>query len=287
MPGDSAPSTTDAVRDRTLLADAARAAGALALKMKEAGVKKIKKPDGSPVTDADIAVNALLEETLRKARPDYAWLSEESADSNDRFKAARTFIIDPIDGTADFLAGKPRWVIALAVLAGSDVIASVIYNPMADELFEAVLGGGALCNGTTIRVSGQTELENCRIMSNPVFQRPEWPVAWPRMRAKPGGSCGQRLADIAAGRADAYLAMSAKWDWDTAPGALLVTEAGGVTTDTRGAPFAYNLDVPRQRSVVAATPALHPLILERTGRIRLPVAVQPSGKLAADDEPDI
>ncbi|MET0546647.1 MAG: 3'(2'),5'-bisphosphate nucleotidase CysQ [Caulobacterales bacterium] len=289
MQGDSPvpltpPLNQDAVRDRALLAEAAREAGALALKMKKAGVKKLKKDDGSPVSNADIAVNDLLESALRKARPDYAWLSEESADSTDRFEAARIFIVDPIDGTADFLAGKPRWCIALAVLEAQAVIASAIYNPMTDELFEAALGHGALCNGARLEVSGATELEHCRIMSNPAFERPEWPVSWPRMRVKPGGSCGQRMADVASGRADAYLAMAAKWDWDTAPGALLVTEAGGVATDTQGAPFAYNLSVPRQRSVAAATPALHPLILKRTGLIRLPVEVKPSGKLATEGQ---
>jgi myo-inositol-1(or 4)-monophosphatase len=258
-------------QERAMLGAAAREAGALALAMQKAGVKRLKKHDNSPISEADLAVNALLEKSLLTQRPDYAWLSEESADTAARRSTHRTFIIDPIDGTADFLSGHPRWCIALALLHGADLIASALYNPVTDELFDAGLGLGATCNGKPISVSAATKLENCRMLSHKFFDSPEWPAPWPQMHVTPGGSCGVRMADIAASRADAYLSMTAKWDWDAAPGALLITEAGGVVTDTLGAPFAYNLAIPRQPSIAASTPALHSQILERTRLVQLPV----------------
>ena len=112
-------SARDIAAERDLLGTAARAAGALALEMRAQGVKKLNKEDGSPVTEADLAVNALLEQHLRAERRDYAWLSEESP-KGDVAGAHRTFVVDPIDGTADFSKGSSSgmaWTLGVAASA--------------------------------------------------------------------------------------------------------------------------------------------------------------------------
>lgn len=279
----SASAFSDIAAERQLLGEAARAGGALALEMRAQGVKKLNKEDGSPVTEADLAVNALLEMRLRAERPDYAWLSEESP-KGDYAGAHRTFVIDPIDGTADFIKGSSRWCVAIALLQADQVIASAIYNPVTDELFDAGLGHGAACNGASLNVSARQDLEGCRIFANPAFDWEGWPQAWPKMRVIAGGACGNRMADVAAGRADGYMSITTKWDWDMAPGALLITEAGGSVTDTRGGAFSYNNMLPKQLSVAAAAPALHAQIIERTRRIALPLKVLSKNSVQMDPE---
>lgn len=279
----SALNASDVATERQLLGEAARAAGALALEMRAQGVKKLDKEDGSPVTEADLAVNALLEMRLRAERPDYAWLSEESPKA-DFAGAHRTFVVDPIDGTADFVKGSSRWCVALALLQGDSVIASAIFNPVTDELFEAGLGLGARCNGLPLRVSDREHLEGSRIFTNPNLNWEGWPQAWPQLHVISGGSCGNRMADVAAGRADGYMSITTKWDWDMAPGALLITEAGGAVTDTRGGTFSYNNLLPKQLSVAAAPPALHAQIIARTRRIVLPLKVLSKNSVQLDPE---
>ncbi len=279
----SALVANDVAAERQLLGDAARVAGALALEMRAQGVKKLNKEDGSPVTEADLAVNALLETRLRTERPDYAWLSEESPKA-DFAGARRTFVVDPIDGTADFVKGSSRWCVALALLQGDSVIASAIFNPVTDELFEAGLGLGALCNGAPLKVSDREHLEGSRLFTNPNLSWEGWPKAWPKLHVISGGSCGNRMADVAAGRADGYMSITTKWDWDMAPGALLITEAGGAVTDTRGGAFSYNNLLPKQLSVAAAPPALHAQIIARTRRIVLPLKVLSKNSVQLDPE---
>lgn len=273
----------DIALERQLLADAARAGGALAMEMRAQGVKKLNKEDGSPVTEADLAVNALLETRLRAERPDYAWLSEESP-KGDYPGAHRTFVIDPIDGTADFIKGSSGWCVAVALLQADQVIASAIYNPVTEELFDAGIGMGAACNGTPLNVSPKENLEGSRIFTTPHMTWEGWPRAWPKLQVLSGGSCGNRMADVAAGRADGYMSITTKWDWDMAPGALLITEAGGAVTDTRGGAFSYNNMLPKQLSVAAAPPALHAQIIARTRRIVLPLKVLSKNSVQLDPE---
>ena len=104
----------DGQSDLSLIVDAAQAAGALALQLRDAGLTTEYKANDSPVTNADLACDALLTERLRGARPDYGWLSEETVDDPDRLSRKRVFMVDPIDGTRDFLRGRLGWVVSIA-----------------------------------------------------------------------------------------------------------------------------------------------------------------------------
>ncbi|MEX0338437.1 MAG: inositol monophosphatase family protein, partial [Arenibacterium sp.] len=137
--------------DLTLLIEAARAAGETARKFSGLTARQWDKADGAgPVTEADLAVNEVLEEKLRGARPDYGWFSEESEDDLSRLACERVFIVDPIDGTRSFVEGSNTWAHSLAVVENGIVTAGVVYLPMRDKLYGAALGQGAFLNYTPL-----------------------------------------------------------------------------------------------------------------------------------------
>ena len=229
------------------------------------------KPGGSPVTNADLAVDALLKTILQTARPAYGWLSEETADDRSRLAGGRTFVVDPIDGTIAYIKGKPWWVVSIAVVEDGASVAGVIHAPAVGETYEATLGGGARRDGQAIAVSRRAELEGCAMLSDAaMLKRPEWPQPWPPMRVETRNSVAYRMALVAAGEFDATLALSSKCDWDVAAGDLIAREAGAVVSDHMGGAYAYDQASCTKPSLVCAGPALYPLILERLRHIKRP-----------------
>ncbi len=256
--------------DLELIRSAALAAGALALSERERGVKTMTKADGSPVTSADLAVDALLKDRLLSARPDYGWLSEETADSPERLTKKRIFIVDPIDGTVAFMKAKPWWCVPIAVIEDGRPVAAVIHAPQLNETFEATLGGGARLNGKLITASDTDSLDDASMLADAaLMQSPRWEEPWPPMRFEKRNAIAYRMALVAAGAFDAAVAISPKWDWDIAAGDLIAREAGAVVSDHQGGAWVFNRPDPRQHSLVCSAPALHPLILERTKTIPL------------------
>lgn len=258
-------------RDLELLISAVRSAGAIARDGYAKTTKSWEKSKGNPVTETDLAVDLFLRETLCAARPDYGWLSEESADNTERLSKARVFIVDPIDGTLAFIKKKPEFTVCAAVIAEGRPVAAVIYNPITDEMFAAAKGGGATLNGAPIRVASRVALEGCRMLcARDVIEHPAWPQKWPVMDLGKRASIAYRMALVANGTYDAMMALSSKHEWDSASGTLIVAEAGGLATLHNGNPLPYNQATPHHRSLICAGPALHAAILERTGPIRLP-----------------
>lgn len=258
--------------DLELIRNAAREAGQLALEYREAGLKVWSKDGGSPVTDADLAVDTLLKERLLSARPDYGWLSEETADSPDRLSRKRIFVVDPIDGTVAFMRNKPWWCTPIAVVEDGQPVAAVIYAPMMDEMFEAALGGGARLQGRRITASDTHELEDAELLADArLMEGREWAEPWPQMKFSKRNALAYRMALVAAGAFDAAIAITPKWDWDVCAGALIAQEAGAKVSDHMGRPWQFNRADPRQTSLICAAPALHPLIVRRTAPIPLAI----------------
>ena len=256
--------------DLALIRDAALAAGALALSERERGVRTWSKPGGSPVTSADMAVDSFLKDRLLGARPDYGWLSEETPDDSARLNRRRVFVVDPIDGTVAFMKDKPWWCIPIAVVEDGQPVAAVIHAPMLNETFVATRGGGARLNEQSISASRTERLDDASILADAkLFQGPEWSEPWPAMRFEKRNAIAYRMALVAAGAFDAAVALSPKWDWDIAAGALIAEEAGAIVTDHHGRPWTFNRPDPRQSSLICAAPALHPLIVRRTRPIPL------------------
>lgn len=254
--------------DLALIREAAFEAGRLARDLRAKGLDVQWKEGGSPVTNGDLAVDALLKSTLLKARPDYGWLSEETADTPDRLSKQRLFLVDPIDGTQAYVKGKPWYTVCIAVVDGDRPVAAVVYAPELDELYEAEAGGGAWLNGAAIVPTARTEIEDCTMLGDAkMFAHPAWPEPWPAIRITSRNSIAYRMCLVASGAFDACLAPSPKHDWDVAAPDLICSEAGAVVTDHRGRIYRYNRPVPRQPSLVCAGPLLHPLLLERVAHM--------------------
>jgi myo-inositol-1(or 4)-monophosphatase len=257
--------------DLDLLRAVAHEAGRLALSLQETELDIRRKPGGSPVTNADLAVDELIKARLRAARPDYGWLSEETVDDRSRFSTRRLFLVDPIDGTVAFMKGRPWWTVSVAVVEDGRALAGVIYAPRLDETYEAERGGGARLNGAAIHASACADLEACAMLGPAgAFTHLTGPEPWPQMRIENRNSIALRMGLVAAGAFDAAVALSPKADWDLAAGLVIAEEAGAVATDHKGRPLRLNGESALHPSLVCAGPALHTLILQRTATIDLP-----------------
>ena len=261
---------TDAEADLKLIEDAAHAAGELAVKLRREGLSVEYKDNNSPVSNADLAADRLLMDMLRSARPDYGWLSEETADNPDRLACRRLFVVDPIDGTRSYVKDRPWWSVCIAVVEGARPTAGVVFAPDVAETYTAVAGEGARLNGQPIRASAADVLEGAGMVGDiRMFQHPAWPTPWPPMRVEARNSTAYRMCLVASGAFDGALALVRKSDWDLAASDLIASEAGAFVGDHRGQPFAYNRPEPWQPSLLCAAPRLAPLILERVRHIAL------------------
>ncbi|WP_294620462.1 3'(2'),5'-bisphosphate nucleotidase CysQ [uncultured Roseovarius sp.] len=251
--------------DLSLLIDAAREAGEIATRYTGESAKRWDKPGGlGPVTEADMAVNDMLERDLRAARPGYGWLSEETEDGAGRLGREHVFIIDPIDGTRSFIEGSATWAHSLAVAEKGIVTAAVIYLPLRDKLYAAAKGQGASLNGAPITVSARDRLPGAHFMAaKPNLDAKNWKGGRvPDVRRSHRPSLAYRLSLVAEGRYDAMLTLRRSWEWDIAAGDLILREAGAVTSDRTGQPLRFNNTEPLLNGVVAANPALHRDILK-------------------------
>ncbi len=257
-----------AADDLPLLIEAARAAGEIARGFFEQGHRSWEKPGAGPVTEADIAVNDMLAERLRGARPGYGWLSEETPDTPERLEAARAFVIDPLDGTRAFIEGDHNWAHSLAVVDDGEAVAAVVYLPMSDKLYAAARGHGATLNGRRISVSTPDELDGATVLATRSnFEPWFWAGAdVPKVDRQFRSSLAYRMSLVGEGRFDAMLTLRPTWEWDVAAGALIVSEAGGRVSDRLGARLRFNAPSPQVNGVVAAGPVLHQKLLDRLAR---------------------
>lgn len=251
--------------DAGLLEEAAREAGALALTFFNRHVESTHKADGTPVSEADLAVDRLLHGRLTGARPGYGWLSEESTDDKRRVGMRAVWVVDPIDGTRGFLEKQTDWTIAAALVVDGRPEISAVFNPARDEMFTARRGKGAWLNGERMTAGDAPAIADVRMIAHQrMFRKGIWDEPWPEMRHLWANSIAYRLALIAAGRAEATISLSEKKEWDVAAPALLVEEAGGRVSGIDGTAFTFNKEITRLNGLVAAGRALHELLIART-----------------------
>ncbi len=243
--------------DLTLLLEAARAAGDIAMRhFREEPEVWDKGGSAGPVTEADLAVDAMLRARLLKARPDYGWLSEETEDTTDRLTCEHVFIIDPIDGTRSFIEGSQTWAHSLAVARGGIVTAAVVLLPARGLTYAAARGKGATCNGAPMCVAVSASLDKTEVLSSKVNLRPEfWRADPPTIQQTFRSSLAYRLAAVAEGRFGAMLTLRETWEWDIAAGTLLVEEAGGTARTTIGTPK-FNTPSAALPGLIAGAPQL-------------------------------
>lgn len=237
-----------------------REAGDMALKHFRPGARTSArvwmKAGGSPVTEADIAVDAFLKISLSRLLPRAAWLSEETADDPMRLSSDMVWIVDPIDGTRAFLEGHPDWAVSVALYAHGTPVLGLLYAPAHDSVYSAVLGSGAFLNAQRISATQRSDWTGACI-SGPR------PALTGLARHEPGivmseriPSLALRLARVADGSIDAGLVSTDARDWDIAAADLILTEAGGSVTTLSGEKPDYNRRKPRHGALVASGPGL-------------------------------
>lgn len=235
-----------------------REAGAIAAGRCGTDFNRWDKSPGSPVCDVDLEVDAFLRERLSALDPEAGWLSEESLDSSDRIERPRLWVVDPIDGTRDYLRGRPGWCVSVALVEERAPRIGVLDAPARGEHWTAEAGRGAWRNGARLRVSGRSELAGARVPADQLSEADRDLVAV----ARPN-SIALRIALVAAGEAD--LAATLRWgfEWDIAAAALIAAEAGATVSGALGQPLAFNSVRGEAFGVLAATPSIHAAATER------------------------
>jgi myo-inositol-1(or 4)-monophosphatase len=244
--------------DLQLLLSVVREAGIIAMEKFRKHPESWHKPDGTTVTETDIAVDKFLRTTIGKARPDDGWLSEETPNDGSRLNRGRFWIADPIDGTRLYLAGENGWGIGVALIEDGEVQLSALLLPSQEKLFHAIRDAGAFLNGRHIALPGSASAS----------------VIAPRSFAGPLGEAGfqfqpgshlpllLRFAAITEGHLAGAITLGEKNDWDIAAGHLILTEAGGVVSTGQGDSIVYNRKEAWQPGVIAASPQWHGALVD-------------------------
>ncbi|MDA0242649.1 MAG: 3'(2'),5'-bisphosphate nucleotidase CysQ [Chloroflexi bacterium] len=215
-----------------------------------------KSPD-NPVTEADVAADTLLRERLRPLVPHAGWLSEETADNPARLACEWVWVVDPLDGTKEFVLGLPEFSVAVALVRAGEPVLAVVYNPITEDVYAAVRGRGLSHNGLPARVSSQTNLADCVVeASRSERQRGEFAPFEEAVRVQTMGSIALKLARTAAGQTDATWSRGPKHEWDICAGVLLVEEGGGVVVDLDERPLRFNQSFPKVNGLMATNGAL-------------------------------
>ena len=255
--GELMPST-----ELTVAQAAARAAGKVILRWYEGAYTVREKGSDSPVTEADTEANRCIHEHIMDAFPNDGWLSEETRDSPARLDKKRVWVIDPLDGTKEFIKHIPEFCVCIGLVEDGAPILGVTYNPVRDEMFAAERGSGTTLNGKPVKVSPQAKLADATVLaSRSEVSRGEWKAFESEMRVDLTGSVAYKLALIAAGRADATFSLTPKNEWDVCSGAALILEAGGRFATRSAETRRFNQADPLLQGIIACNAALYEPIL--------------------------
>ncbi len=234
------------------ISDVAARAGALAMQSFRGVFEQWEKAPGNPVSAVDIQVDQFLKQELRKIDPEAGWLSEETVDNAERLLLPRLWVVDPIDGTRDFVRGRDGWCVSIALVEGGRVIAGVLDAPARGEHWRAVLGDRSTCNGDPLSASSRTEFDGARVPADvlPKSDANLVPVHKPN-------SIALRIAMVGADQADLVAALRWGHEWDIAAAALIAQEAGAVVTDAHGGHLRFNSTKAEAFGVLATSAGIH------------------------------
>lgn len=220
-----------------------------------------KSPD-NPVTEADLAADTLLKSRCLALLPAAGWLSEETVDNPQRLERPLVWVVDPLDGTKEFVMGIPEFSVSVALCEDGQPIVGAIYNPVTREMFAAARGHGLTLNGSPVEVTDQTMLAGSLIeASRSEMKRGEFDFCEKMVELKMMGSIAYKLARTAAGLADATWSRGPKHEWDVCAGVLLVEEGGGRCVDLDDRPFTFNQSFPKINGIIADNGHLHDEII--------------------------
>jgi myo-inositol-1(or 4)-monophosphatase len=219
------------------------------------------KAGHDPVTEADKSVDAVLRKAL--LREGEGWLSEESIDDPSRLEKKRVWIVDPLDGTREFVAGIPEFCVSVAMVEEGIPVAGGICNPATNEIFLGSLDSGVTYNGKPARASQRTSLKSALVLaSRSETKRGEWRgFQKTSLNIRPVGSVAYKLALVSVGLADATFTLTPKHEWDIAAGAALVSGAGGFVSTLENAPLRCNNNSPLLTGLLACGPFMRDELL--------------------------
>jgi len=235
-----------------------REAGAIAAGRCGSDFERWEKAPGSPVCEIDLAVDAFLQDKLGALDPQAGWLSEETLDDSDRIERRRLWVVDPIDGTRDYLRGRPGWCVSVALVEDRVPVLGVLAAPIRGELWTAARGLGSWRNGARLRVRPRERLAGARVPSDKLPAVDRDLVAVPRPN-----SIALRIALVGAGEADLVATLKWGFEWDIAAAALIAEEAGATVSGALGQPLAFNTASGEAFGVLVATPGIHEAAVER------------------------
>jgi myo-inositol-1(or 4)-monophosphatase len=224
----------------------------------ETRVRQWEKVPGHPVCEADLALDAMLRESLTAIDPTAGWLSEETADTVHRLGLSRVWVVDPIDGTRDYLRGRRGWAVSVALVEDGAVRIGILAAPARNELWVAQAGRGATRNGKVLKAGTRTILPGARVPADQLPRADRDLVA-----VEKPNSIALRMALVAADEAD--LVATVRWgnEWDVAAAALICEEAGATVTDALGDPLRFNRPQPTAFGLWCAAPGIHGAAQER------------------------
>lgn len=217
-----------------------------------------EKTKNNPVSDIDMAVDALLATRLQGILPEAAWLSEETVDDPKRLDARLLWLVDPIDGTRDYVRGRSGWCVSVALVADGKPVFAVMAAPAQDKLWVAAHGEGVTCNGEPLLGSTRNAFTGARVPADdlPKIDRDLVMVTKPN-------SIAMRMTMVACDRAD--LVATLRWgnEWDIAAAHLVAQEAGAIVTNALGQTIIYNKREPLDFGLICCAPGIHGAAVER------------------------
>jgi len=243
--------------------DAAHAAGDILLSYYASRYEVYEKSRDNPVTTADLKANEALHEMLLGAVPHAGWLSEESVDDPTRMNKDWLWVVDPLDGTKEFIEGIDEFAVSIALVHEHRPVLAVTYNPAADIRVHCLKGSGTFANNTPVAVTRRKTLQGATVLSSrSETKRGLFDAFRDILDVQPTGSVAHKLAQMASGRADITFSLAPKNEWDICAGVLLAEEAGATVTDLSGNPFLFNQKNTLRNGVIAASALLYPDLLE-------------------------
>ncbi len=247
--------------DRNRLRSIVTEAGRIALAMWPGGGGRVtswEKSPGNPVCDADLAVDAFLKRELGALLPAAGWLSEETVDAPARLENDLVWLVDPVDGTRDFVRGRPGWAVSVALLSSARPLLGFLDAPARGEVWEAEAGRGALRNQAALAASQRSSLSGARVPADTLPKIDADLIAVSR-----ANSIALRIVMVAADEADLCATLRWGFEWDIGAATLIAREAGAAVTDAFGQPLTYNKRDPRAFGLLVSAPAIHAAAVER------------------------
>lgn len=236
----------------------AREAGKIAADRSGSDFSRWEKAGGSPVCEVDLEVDAFLRRELTRLDPAAGWLSEETLDDTDRIERSRLWVVDPIDGTRDYLRRRGGWAVSVALVENRLPVLGILDAPARGEHWTARRGAGAFRNGERLRASDRTAYAGARVPADSLSEADSELVAVDRPN-----SIALRIAMVAAGEADLVATLRWGHEWDIAAAALIGEEAGAIVTGAFGQPLAFNTASAEAFGILAAAPGIHAVAVER------------------------